>query len=258
MGSYKALRRSYRLRNIRIPTDPKIKRRETATRINGTRSSRSDRKASSNRYRKRRYCVASLVTALAILSVLTLTAHASAPAPTVLPLVTERLALKMLPSRFNEREPVRTDGFDPALIVYRHGDISWLPDLASLAGWPLDTHKQLGQIILRESGGCPTRIGGSRVKSGDGPDSCDIIGYAETNHLSDVGLTQLNSIVYDPDRNPNSAICRELQLCTRESLRDGLNNLKAALILYKLNKFEAWNACNWDKTKCPKQKQDGN
>ena len=164
----------------------------------------------------------------------------------------------MLPSRFNEREPVRTDGFDPALIVYRHGDISWLPDLASLAGWPLDTHKQLGQIILRESGGCATRIGGSRVKGGDGPDSCDIIGYAELTHLSDVGLLQTNGIVYNPERNPNSQICKELKLCTRESLRDGLNNLRAGLILYKLSGWSAWDACNWDKTKCPKQKQDGN
>lgn len=257
MGSYKALRRSYRLRNIGIPTDTPIERRETPARTNRTRSSRIEREASINRHRKRRYSLATLATALAALPVLNLAAYAYAPAPPVLPLVADGLTISELPSRANDREPVRTDGFDPDLIVYRHGDISWLPDLASLAGWPLDTHKELGRIILRESGGCATRIGGSIVKGGDGPDSCEIIGYADTSHLSDVGLTQLNGIVYNPERNSDSKICKELKLCKREQLRDGLNNLKAALILYKLNKFEAWDACNWDKTKCPKEKQDG-
>ena len=51
---------------------------------------------------------------------------------------------------------------EPA-IVFRHGDISWLPELAAKAGWPPETWKKLGQIILRESGGCPNRRGGDIV-----------------------------------------------------------------------------------------------
>jgi len=190
------------------------------------------------------------------MSVLTLTAYAEAPAP--LQLDADGIAFNSLPSRLDERDPVHVKDFDPSKIVYRHGDISWLPELAELAGWPENTWQKLGEIILRESGGCATRIGGSIVKSGDGPDSCEIIGYAETNHLSDVGLLQLNGIVYDPKRNPNSQICKELKLCTRESLRDGVNNLRAGLILYKLSVWDAWNACLWDATRCPKEKTKDN
>jgi hypothetical protein len=51
----------------------------------------------------------------------------------------------------------------PAAIAFKHGDISWLPQLATQAGWPKKTWKKLGQIILRESGGCPNRIGSSIV-----------------------------------------------------------------------------------------------
>jgi hypothetical protein len=41
------------------------------------------------------------------------------------------------------------------LAVFTHGNIDWLPRLATEAGWPQETHKKLGEIILRESGGCP-------------------------------------------------------------------------------------------------------
>ena len=62
-------------------------------------------------------------------------------------------------------------------IVFRHGDISWLPKLAAQAGWPPETWKKLGQIILRESGGCPTRIGGSVVDK-----DCNLIRMATMSH----------------------------------------------------------------------------
>lgn len=256
MGSFKLFRRGYRLRTIRLSRDLEIKRRETTTRTNRTRISRSNRLSPTYRYRRYVYRMAT-VSAFGIwMSVLTLPAYAEAPAP--LQLKADGIAFNLLPSRLDERDPVHVKDFDPSKIVYKHGDISWLPELAALAGWPEDTWKKLGEIILRESGGCATRIGGSIVKSGDGPDSCEIIGYAETSHLSDVGLLQTNGIVYDPKRNPNSPICKELKLCTRESLRDGLNNLRAGLILYKISGWSAWDACLWDKTRCPKEKNKDN
>ncbi len=256
MGRSKLFRRSYRLRDIGVSRDFEIERRQATTRANRTRPSRTDRLSPAYRYRSYVYRLAS-VSAFGIgMSVLTLTAYAEAPAP--LQSKADGIAFTLLPSRSTEREPVHVEEFDPSKIVYRHGDISWLPELAALAGWPEHTFEKLGQIILRESGGCATRIGGSRVKSGDGPDSCEIIGYAETSHLSDVGLLQTNGIVYDPKRNPNSQICKELKLCTRESLRDGLNNLRAGLILYKLSGWSAWDACGWDVTRCPKDKNKDN
>lgn len=256
MGSFKLFRRGNRLRAFGVSRNLEIQRRETTTRANRTRPSRSDRLSPTYRYRLYVYRVASVCAFGIGLSVLTITAYAEAPAP--LGLTTDGIKFNLLPSRLAERDPVHVKDFDPSKIVYRHGDISWLPELAALAGWPEHTWKKLGEIILRESGACPTRIGGSIVKGGDGPDSCDIIGYAETSHLSDVGLIQANGIVYDPKRNPNSQICKELKLCTRESLRDGLNNLRAGLILYKLSGWSAWDACLWDATRCPKEKNKDN
>ena len=51
-------------------------------------------------------------------------------------------------------------------IVFRHGDVSWLPLLAGKAGWPEATWPRLAHIILRESGGCPYRRGGDAVDVG--------------------------------------------------------------------------------------------
>ena len=256
MGRSKLFRRGYRLRTIRVSRNLEIQRRQATTRANRTWISRADRLPPAYRYRRYVYRLAS-VSAFGIgMSVLTLTAYAEAPAR--LHLEADGIAFNSLPSRLDERDPVHVKEFDPSKIVYRHGSIEWLPQLAALAGWPEHTWKKLGEIILRESGGCPTRIGGSIVNGGDGPDSCEIIGYAETNHLSDVGLLQTNGIVYDPKRNANSQICKELKLCTRESLRDGLNNLRAGLILYKISGWDSWNACLWDASRCPKEKTKDN
>ena len=68
-------------------------------------------------------------------------------------------------------------------IVFTHGDISWLPELASKAGWEPKHFKKLGEIILRESGGCPNRKGGDKVDK-----NCNITGVSEWNHRSDTGL----------------------------------------------------------------------
>ena len=125
-------------------------------------------------------------------------------------------------------------------IAFTHGDIAWLPALAAEAGWPKETWERLGQIILRESGGCPNRRGGDMVDK-----KCIITGVSEWNHRSDTGLLQINGVNYDPSRNKWSAICRELNICTQEPLLDPLNNLKAGYILYKTSGWGPWDPCQW-------------
>ena len=125
-------------------------------------------------------------------------------------------------------------------IVFSHGNIDWLPPLATEAGWPQETHKRLGDIILRESGGCPNRRGGDMVDK-----KCNITGVSEWNHRSDTGLLQINGVNYDPARNKWSAICRELKICTQEPLLDPLNNLKAGYILYRAAGWGPWDPCQW-------------
>lgn len=125
-------------------------------------------------------------------------------------------------------------------IVFSHGSIDWLPSLATEAGWPQETHKRLGDIILRESGGCPNRRGGDIVDK-----KCNITGVSEWNHRSDTGLLQINGVNYDPTRNKWSPICRELKICTQELLLDPLNNLKAGYILYQVAGWGPWDPCQW-------------
>ena len=137
---------------------------------------------------------------------------AQAPKPTHSPSVTR---IEVIPK---ERQPN---------IVFRHGDISWLPQLAAEAGWPPHTWKRLGQIILRESGGCPNRRGGDIVNK-----NCEVIGHDSSNHRSDAGALQINGINYDPKRNKYAPICTQMKICTQEPLLDALTNLKAGLLLF--------------------------
>lgn len=124
--------------------------------------------------------------------------------------------------------------FQPT-IKFRHGDISWLPQLAAQAGWPPKTWHRLGQIILRESGGCPVRRGGDIVNK-----NCEVTGVAERTHRSDSGLLQINSVNYRLSRNKWAAVCLAKIACTQEPLLDALTNLKAGLVLYKIAGFSPW------------------
>lgn len=138
-------------------------------------------------------------------------------------------------------------------IVFKHGDISWLPQLASQAGWPEDTWHQLGQIILRESGGCPNRKGGDQVNS-----NCRITNVSEWNHRSDTGLTQINGVNYNMKRNRWAAVCLQIDVCTQEPLLDPLVNLKAAKVLYDLLGWDPWDPCAWGPeyaSRCKKSKK---
>jgi len=145
---------------------------------------------------------------------------------------------------------VRPEGIAHHGIIFTHGDISWLPDLAAKAGWPEQTWEKLGQIILRESGGCPNRRGGDVVDK-----KCVITGVSEWNHRSDTGLLQINGVNYNTKRNKWAAVCREMQICEQQPLLDPLINLKAGKILYDLSGWDPWDPCTWDASRCPKKKK---
>ena len=146
---------------------------------------------------------------------------AKAPLPTPEPL---SVAL-----RASDRVP------EPA-IVFRHGDISWLPELAAKAGWPPETWQRLGEIILRESGGCPTLIGGSVVD-----ENCNLIRMATMSHPSDTGLLQINGINWDLERTKLAIICVRMGVCTQEELMNPITNLRAGKLLFDVAGWSPWN-----------------
>jgi hypothetical protein len=161
-----------------------------------------------------RRITATIVTTLTLLIGIG-TAHAvQAPEPTHSPSVTR---IEVIP---RERQPT---------IVFRHGDISWLPQLAAEAGWPPATWKKLSTIVLRESGGCEARRGGDIVNK-----NCEVIGHDGSNHASDSGLLQINGVNYNPKRNKYAPICTQMKICTQEPLLDALTNLKAGLLLFRV------------------------
>ena len=167
-----------------------------------------------------RRITATIVTTLTLLIGIG-TAHAvQAPKPTHSPSVTR---IEVIPK---ERQPT---------IVFKHGDISWLPQLAAEAGWPPRTWKKLGQIILRESGGCPNRRGGDIVNK-----NCEVIGHDGSNHRSDTSLLQINGVNYDLSRNKWAAVCLAKIACTQEPLLDAVTNLRAGLVLFRIAGWDPW------------------
>lgn len=126
------------------------------------------------------------------------------------------------------------------VVKFQHGDISWLPEFAEAAGWPKRTWKRLGQIILRESGGCPNRVGGSIVD-----ENCNIVGHTGATNKSDSGLLQINGVNWDPKRSGRQLLCADYQICTQEQLLDPLTNLKAGYILYQRAGWAPWDPCQW-------------
>jgi len=133
-------------------------------------------------------------------------------------------------------DPVKLDKLDNEdPIVFKHGDISWLPNLATRTGWPKKTWKRLGFIILRESGGCPNRFGGSIVD-----ENCNIIGHDGSDHRSDSGLLQINTRA-----NLKFLCTSDLKICTKEQLMEPINNLLAGRLLYEHSGWAPWDVCQW-------------
>jgi len=136
-------------------------------------------------------------------------------------------------------------------IVFKHGDISWLPLLASQAGWPEDTHAKLAKIVLRESGGCPNRKGGDVVD-----ENCQFLRVSEWNHRSDTGLLQINGVNYNTKRNKWARVCLDLGICQQELLLDPLTNLKAGYLLYTYSGWGPWDPCTWGEEWAHRCKKD--
>lgn len=134
---------------------------------------------------------------------------------------------------------------ESAPIAFKHGDISWLPELALAAGWETKQLKKLGQIILRESGGCPNRIGSSIVD-----ENCNITGYTKATNKSDSGLLQINGVNWDPSRNKYAIACTKFGFCTQDAMLDPINNLRVGRAMFELSGWGPWNACNWDPKRC--------
>lgn len=132
-------------------------------------------------------------------------------------------------------------------IAFRHGDISWLPKLALMAGWEEKQIPRLSRIILRESGGCPYRRGGDIVDK-----NCNVVGHDGSNHASDTGLLQINGVNYNLKRNKWAAVCNQMNICEQEPLLDPLTNLKAGRLLWEISGWDPWNPCTWDASRCGK------
>ena len=121
-------------------------------------------------------------------------------------------------------------------ILFSWGNVEWLPELALETGWPVETHERLGQIILRESGGCPNRRGGDKVDK-----NCTITGVSEWNHRSDSGLLQINGVHWKPDHAQyDGQICKRMKICTQEPLLAAETNLRAGKLLYDIAGWSPW------------------
>ena len=155
-------------------------------------------------------------------------------ADSTIPMTMEQVALT------GDRMTKQAQTMPTHVIEWHHGDISWLPQLAEMAGWPKKTWKRLGIIILRESGGCPNRTGGSIVD-----ENCNIVGHDGSDHASDSGLLQINGVNWDPKRSGTQIACSELKICTQEAILDPVNNLRVGYLMYQKLGWGPWDPCQW-------------
>ena len=121
-------------------------------------------------------------------------------------------------------------------IRYRHGDCSWVPEVAMSAGWEQKQLPRLINIIKRESGCCPNRMGGDIVDK-----NCNITGVAEWNHRSDSGLLQINGVHWKQDHPQyHGLVCKEMNICTQKPLLDAETNLRAGKLLFDVAGWKPW------------------
>lgn len=124
----------------------------------------------------------------------------------------------------------------PAPRVYVHGDCSWVPDVALQAGWQPKQIGKLIQIIQRESGCCPRRIGGSVVDK-----NCNFIRMSNWSHPSDSGLLQINGVHWKQDHPQyHGLVCKQMGVCEQEPLLNPLTNLEAGRLLFDVAGWSPW------------------
>lgn len=120
--------------------------------------------------------------------------------------------------------------------VFVHGDCSWVRPVALNAGWEPHQVDRLIQIILRESGCCPNRIGGSVVDK-----NCNLVRMATWSHPSDSGLLQINGVHWKPDHKQyHGLVCKQMGICTQEPLLNPLTNLQAGRLLFEVAGWSPW------------------
>jgi len=123
-----------------------------------------------------------------------------------------------------------------APMKFEHGDCSWVPQLALKAGWKSDQLPKLIHIIKRESGCCPTRIGGSAVDK-----QCNIIKMVTMSHPSDSGLLQINGVHWKKDHAQYAGlVCKQMRICSQKPLLDAYTNLKAGKLLFDVAGWSPW------------------
>jgi hypothetical protein len=120
--------------------------------------------------------------------------------------------------------------------VFVHGDCSWVAPVALNAGWKKNELQRLIEIIKRESGCCPRRIGGSVVDK-----ECNQIKMATWKHPSDSGLLQINGVHWKEDHPQyHGLVCKEMGICSQEPLLDPLTNLVAGRLLFSVAGWSPW------------------
>ena len=220
MASYKRTRRSHRLRTSEAPRDSSIERRETPARTNRSRPSRRLRKASSNRYGKLGYRMASVAAVVLGMSVLVDMAIASAPA--VLPLEADGAAIHLpnvLPPRVVERDSVQIKRSRLKCPQYETTILS--------VGFTRQELPTLDAIIYRESR-CLSYVVNRTLNK-------------DKSH--DYGLTQINGRSWcEPTRYYPNGYLQHLGILDQcDDLLNPVTNLEAAFALFTYAKgFGPW------------------
>jgi hypothetical protein len=131
-------------------------------------------------------------------------------------------------------EPTTTTTIVPA--TFKHGDCSWVAPIALSVGWEKHQLPRLINIISRESGCCPRRIGGDVVDA-----DCNVTRVARWNHRSDSGLLQINGVHWKRDHAQYAGlVCKKMKVCSQEPLLNPVTNLAAGRLIFDVVGWQAW------------------
>lgn len=120
--------------------------------------------------------------------------------------------------------------------TFKHGDCSWIEPIALSVGWQRHQLPRLIDIISRESGCCPRRIGGSVVDK-----DCNQLRMATMSHPSDSGLLQINGVHWKQDHAQYAGlVCKQMDVCSQEPLLDPVVNLTAGRLLFSVAGWSPW------------------